>query len=352
MKVREAILKMGCYSPPLEGRNPKDYLLLDFNESPIPPPAPVIDALVDYVQTGALQTYPAYGGFLEKLAAYAHVSAEQLILTNGSDQAIDIVLRALLNEGDEMVMAQPGFAMFFQVARSLGAAVVSPEYSADMRFPFEEMVESVSAKTRLIVVINPNNPTGSSASQEQIATLLRTFPDVAILVDEAYFEFTGQTAIPLLARHSNLIVLRTFSKAFALPSLRLGYAVGDPGFIEHLYKIRGPYDINMMALVAAQAQLEHREMWEGMVREIMFQAKPALENFFAEEGVAFFKGEANFMLVVPDKVEAVLQFLKEHGILVRPMRPPIAHTFRMSVGTLAQMQQFMKVYRDYLKASR
>ena len=349
MKVREAILNMSRYNPPLEGRNPKDYLLLDFNESPIPPPAPVIEALLDYIQTAPLQTYPVYQGFLEKLAAYAHVAAEQLILTNGSDQAIEIVLRALLEAGDEMVMATPGFAMFFQVAHTLGAEVISPLYSADMRFPFEKIMESVSAKTRLIVVINPNNPTGSSASQEQIATLLNTFPDVAVLVDEAYFEFTQQTAVPLLAHHSNLVILRTFSKAFALPSLRLGYAIGSPHFIEQLYKIRGPYDINTLALVAAQAQLHHPEAWQEMVQEVMFHAKPILENFFEAQGVDFFKGEANFMLVVPKRVEEALEFLKNRQILVRPMRPPIAHTFRLSVGTLAQIQQFIQVYQDYLR---
>lgn len=351
MKIREAILKLGTYRPPLEERNPQDYLLLDFNESPLPPSPQVQQALMDYIQTGRLQTYPAYGTFLEQLGEYAQVPPQQLILTNGSDQAIDIILRALLNEGDEMVIAQPGFAMFFQVAGTLGTKVISPQYEADLGFPFAAIVAAVTPQTRLLVVINPNNPTGTSVSQEQIEILLKTFPEIAILIDEAYFEFTQQTVVPLLHNYPNLIIIRTFSKAFAIPSLRLGYAIAQPDFIEQLYKIRGPYDVNMLALVAARSQLQHPTAWQAMVQEVMLEAKPLLEHFFEKQGVSFYKGDANFMLVAPDDVEGAMQFLKDHRILVRPMRPPIAHTFRVSVGTLPQIQHFIQVYSDYLNHS-
>ncbi len=348
MKVRDAILKLGNYAPPLEGRNPNDYLLLDFNESPVPPPLHVIDALVEFIQDNRLQTYPSYGGFLEQLAGYAQVPANQLILTNGSDQAIDIILRALLNEGDEMILAKPGFAMFFQVAGTLGVRVVSPEYRSDMSFPYEEIADAVTPQTRLIVVINPNNPTGTLVSAEQIRKLLETFPEIAVLVDEAYFEFTRQSSSNLLTDHENLIITRTFSKALALPSLRLGYAIARKSFIEHLYKIRGPYDVNMIALVAARAQFAHPQPWQRIVREIICEAKPTLERFFEARGVAYFKGAANFMLVAPDEVEAAIDYLKAHKILVRPMRPPIAHTFRMSIGTSSQTRQFIETFTDFL----
>ena len=349
MKIRESILKLGRYHPPLEGRNPGDFLLMDFNESPLPPPSHVREALVAFIQKNQLQVYPSYGRFLDQLGAYAQVASDHLILTNGSDQAIDIALRALLSEGDEMVLAQPGFAMFFQIAGTLGAEVLAPHYREDMSFPFEEVVEAVTSKTKLIVVINPNNPTGTSISTEQIRALLDQFPETALLVDEAYFEFTQQTCLSLIASYPNLIIIRTFSKAFALPSLRLGYAIAHPSFIEHLYKIKGPYDVNMFSLVAAQAQLEHPEKWQAMIREIMTEAKPAIEHFFEEHGIRFYPGDANFMLVAPDHVEKAIQFLKAHRILVRPMRPPIAHTFRISVGTLEQVRHFINVYSEYLK---
>ena len=349
MKVRDAILKLGSYNPPLEGRNPNKYLLLDFNESPVPPPSHVIDTLVEFIQDNRLQAYPSYGDFLEQLAAYAKVPVNQLILTNGSDQAIDIILRALLNESEEMILAKPGFAIFFQVAGTLGANVISPKFRSDMSFPYEEIFNAVTPRTRLIVVINPNNPTGTLVSAEQIQNLLKSFPDIGILVDEAYFEFSQQTCSNLLEDHKNLIITRTFSKAFALPSLRLGYAIAHKSFIEHLYKIRGPYDINMIALEAARAQLAHPQPWQRIIREIMCEAKPVLESFFEAQGIAYFKGTANFMLVAPKNVEAAIDYLKAHNILVRPMRPPIAHTFRMSIGTLSQTRQFIDTFTDFLE---
>ncbi|MBF0277181.1 MAG: histidinol-phosphate aminotransferase family protein [SAR324 cluster bacterium] len=349
MKIRESILKLGNYKPPLEGRNPKDFLLMDFNESPLPPPAHVIEALVKYIQDNRLQTYPAYGDFLALLGDYVAIDPGHLMLTNGSDQGIDISLRALLNEGDEMLMAQPGFAMFFQIAGTLGARIVSPQYRSDMSFPFEEIMEAVNPRTRLVVVINPNNPTGTSASLDQIRILLESFPETAILVDEAYFEFTQHTCLSLLSEHQNLIIVRTFSKAFAIPSLRLGYVIAHPSFIGQLYKIRGPYDVNMVSLVAARAQLEQPAKWQTMIQEIMEEAKPMLEQFFKEQGIRFYPGEANFMLVEPDNVKEVIEFLKNRKILVRPMRAPIAQTFRVSLGMTEQTQCFIDAYSDYLK---
>ncbi len=349
MKIRDAILKLGTYKPPLEGRNPKDYLLMDFNESPVPPPTHVVEALVSFFQEGRLQVYPSYGDFLELLSEYVGVSPDHLILTNGSDQAIDIALRAVLDESDEMLMAKPGFSMFFQVAGTLGARSVSPVYRADMSFPFEKMMNAVTPQTRLIVVVNPNNPTGTSASLEQLQAMLRQFPDIAVLVDEAYYEFTGETCVPLLAEYPNLIITRTFSKAFAIPSLRLGYVVANPELIGHLYKIRGPYDVNMVALIAARAQLEHPEIWQRQIQEIMSVSKPLALKFFEEYDVRFYSGEAHFMLVEPKNVEHAIHFLKDRGVLVRPMRPPVEHTFRISLGTPRQTEQFIRIYKDYLQ---
>ena len=351
MKIREAILKMGTYKPPLEGRNPKEHLLMDFNESPYPPPDYVQDQLIDFIRDNRLNVYPSYGDFLELLGRHVGVSPDSLIITNGSDQALEICLRCFLDPGDEMVLAKPGFGMFFQIAGTLGAKVISPLYRKDMAFPFEEIKVAVSSKTRLIVLINPNNPTGTPIALQAIEDLLSTFPEQPILVDEAYFEFTQHTALPLLASYSNLIITRTFSKAFAIPSLRLGYAIGRPDFIQHLYKIRGPYDVNMVALVAARAQLERPQIWQERIRHIMEESKPTLERFFDESGVTYFKGAAHFMLVQPKNVQETLEFLKTNGILVRPMSSPIEHTFRVSVGTLEQTQYFILVYKKYLRQS-
>ena len=225
MRIRSAISNLGTYKPPLEGRNPKEYLLMDFNESPEPPPLSVRKALQDYLVQGDLHVYPQYGNFCEELGEYVGVPPEQLLLTNGSDQGIDVVLRCLLEPGTNLVMAMPGFTMFKQTVGTIGADFIEVPYPEDFVYPYEQIRQAVNALTRIIVVINPNNPTGTSAPLEQVEALLQEFPDCAVLVDEAYYEFTGKTCLSLLEKYNNLVVIRTFSKAFAIPALRLGLSL-------------------------------------------------------------------------------------------------------------------------------
>ena len=349
MRIRSAIANMGTYKPPLEGRNPKEYLLMDFNESPEPPPPSVRKALQKYLLEGDLHVYPHYGSFCEELGQYVGVSAEQLLLTNGSDQGIDVVLRCLLEPGTNLVMAMPGFTMFKQSVGTIGADFIEVPYPADFVFPYEKIRQAVNAQTRIIVVINPNNPTGTSAPLSQVEVLLQDFPDCAVLVDEAYYEFTGQTCLHLLKKYPNLVVLRTFSKAFAIPALRLGYVIAREEFINELLKIRGPYDVNMAALVAARALLQDRKPWQELVQHLMGESKPALEQFLKEHGVRFYPGEANFLLVEPKGgATPTVSYLKEKGILVMPMRPPLENYFRMSLRKMEDMQHFFKVFGDYL----
>ena len=193
LKIRQAILDMDAYLPPLESRDPEKHLLMDFNESPVPPQEKVIQAVSNLLSRRA-HVYPAYHGFLKTLSDYTGVAENQLILSNGSDQGLEFILRCFLENGDELVMAQPGFAMFQQVASSLGAKVAGPSFPESMEFPAEAFKQSVGPATRLLVLINPNNPTGTTISQEVIRDVLENFPNLPVLVDEAYFEFSRQTA--------------------------------------------------------------------------------------------------------------------------------------------------------------
>ena len=350
MRIRPAISALGTYKPPLEGRNPDEYLLMDFNESPEPPPPSVRKALQQYLVEGPLHVYPHYGSFTEQLGKYVGVPPEQLLLTNGSDQGIDVVLRCLLDPGTNLVMAMPGFTMFKQTVGTIGADFIEVPYPADFEFPFEGIRQAVNQQTRIIVVINPNNPTGTSAPLEQVEALLKEFPDCAVLVDEAYYEFTGKTCLSLLKKYSNLVVIRTFSKAFAIPSLRLGYVVAREEFINELLKIRGPYDVNMAAVVAAQALLADQKPWQELVNHLMQEVKPQLESFLREQGVKFYPAEANFLLVEPrGGAPAVVNSFKEQGILVRAMRPPLENCFRMSLRRMADMERFFGSFQDFLQ---
>jgi len=339
---------MKPYSPPLEGRDPRASLLLDFNESVIPPPPEVGQALRRFIEQGRLQVYPDYDGFESRLAAYHGLSPDQLIVTNGSDQGIDIALRALLDAGDTMVFPEPSFAMWPQVAHSLDAKIVSPPYREDMSFPLEAVRGALTPDARVLAIVNPNNPTGSMIGEADLEGLLREFPRVAVLVDEAYVEFSGRSILPWVSRFDNLAVFRTFSKAYAIPSLRLGFVASNPAFITELYKIRGPYDVNMMAIAAAEAQLEHPEHWRRYVRDVMEAAKPRVEAFLRERGVRFYPSEANFLLIRPQDCAGAVAYLKSRGILVRPQKGLAGGCFRVSIGPPKAMETFMAAYGDYV----
>ena len=351
MRVRRAVAEMGVYNPPIEMRAEQDYLLLDFSESTIPPSPQVLRAMEQYVSTGKLQRYPAYGDLTAKLGRYVGVSPDQLLVTNGSDSAIQIILHTVLEPTDEVVLAKPYFFIIGSTAHGIGATVVSPPYRDDFSFPFEEIVAAVTAKTRMIVVINPNNPTGTSASLEQVEGLLRRFPDRCIFVDEAYYEFSGKTVVPLLAKYENLVVSRTFSKAMAMAGLRFGYAVSSPEFVRQMSKLRIPYDVNSLACVAAAASLDHPEPWQAYVSEVMERSKPLVESFLEEHGVSYVKSDCNFMLIRDENPNGVYEYLERRHILVRPMRT-LPDYFRVSLGTVAEMRRFLQAYGEYLAQPR
>ncbi len=350
IEVKPHISKMPIYSPPWSKLDRTKYLRFDLNENSDAPDDNVMAALKRYIDERRIQMYPEYVDFLPKLAGYAGVEEENLIVTNGSDNAIDIILRAFLGPGDVMVIAQPGFPIFEQVAGVIGADVRGVPYNEDLSFPHDAFVRAASGKTELIVLINPDNPAGSAIPLSRIQHILENNPDTPVLVDEAYFEYTGVTALDFLETHPNLIITRTFSKAFAMAGLRLGYIIAHPDIISQFYKIRGPFDVNTCAIVAAGAQIDQPDPWKKHIDEVMNVSKPFLEGFFKEHGVRHFPGAAHFLLIKPGDRDNAVNYLKEHGILVRPMTAPlIRDAFRMNIDTLDRTRRFVEVYENFLK---
>jgi histidinol-phosphate aminotransferase len=352
LQVQAHIAALSIYKPPWSHIDRSAYLRFDLNENTLPLPELVKTALKDWVASDAIPLYPDYAAFMPTLADYVGVSPEQLLVTNGSDQAIEIVLRSFLGKGDTLLMAQPGFPMFTQIAGVIGAKVQGIPYK-NFRFPQEDFFAAVKDHTKLLVLVNPDNPTGIPIALSLIEEALKLRADLPVLVDEAYFEFTGISALHLLENYPNLMILRTFSKAFALGGLRLGYIIAAPELIQEFSKVRGPFDVNSCAVVAAEAQLRSSGAWQPFVHETMQVSKPYIEAFFKEHGVTFYPGAAHFMLVEPEDRDGAVAYLKERNILVRPMiAPTIATTFRMNVGTLEQTQRFAEVYADYLRQQR
>lgn len=315
---KDHINRMSAYKPPLDGRDPKQHLLLDFNERTLPVSETVENALVDYIRDGRLQMYPAYGDIVERIAAYARVEADQLMITNGSDQGIDLIIRASCREGDEAIIPGPSFAMYLQCAKVENLVIHQPQYTRERGFPIREVLGLINDKTRLITIANPNNPSGSVVSREDIVTVAKAAPDAVILVDECYYEYCSVTVADLVAQYPNIVITRTFSKTWGIPSLRLGYVIAARENILPLLNVRGPYDINQLAIVAIRAALANLDTVEGYVDEVMQLSKPMLEKYLDRQGIDYWPSGGNFLWVFFEQPERLAEGLQQAGILVRP----------------------------------
>ncbi|WNO09761.1 histidinol-phosphate transaminase [Teredinibacter sp. KSP-S5-2] len=335
---------MGAYKPPLEGRDPHSYLLLDFNERTLPVGDAVREALIAYINAGRLQMYPSYGDIVERIAAYAKVPAEQVMITNGSDQGIDLVFRATCAPGDEVIIPQPSFAIYEQIAKVEGQEIISPFYTKEGGYPVKDVMVAITDKTRLIVVSNPNNPCGTLVSRSEVLALAKAAPEAAILVDECYFEYSKTTVSDLVAQYPNIVITRTFSKTWGIPSLRLGYVVSAPANIKALLNVRGPYDVNQLAIVAANAVLDDTTSVEAYVTEVMDEAKPMLEGFLDRVAIPYWRSGANFIWMFPEDAAQVEEGLRKAGILVRPKADEKGRMgLRITIGTLEQTERLISV---------
>lgn len=338
------IQKMNAYIPPVNDRLNYSGMLMDFNERLQPVSQLVRDALLSYCMNGNICMYPQYNRILTQLAEYCSVEENQLLLTNGSGQAIDIIFRTIVSSGDRVIIPEPSFSLFEQYASVLNARVESLVFDENFNFPTESLLRKLDSTVRLLVICNPNNPTGTIISVDTIESILKKSPNTLVYVDEAYFEFSNVTAIQLLNRYENLIISRTFSKAFGLAALRLGYIIASPTMIVELNKVRGPVDVNMPALVAASAALEDVDSMNAYVDEVMTLSKPLLESFLQGIGVDYYSSSANFILFKPwiDSGQ-LFEKLKNLGVRVR-MRS--GGLLRITVGTLKQTQLLISLLTE------
>ena len=347
---RGPIKDMQPYSPPLEGRTKEGYLLLDFNERTIPPHPLVREAIGQYIGRGEYQKYPEYGDLDDVIAGYIGVKPSEVIPTNGSDQAIDIVYRAFVEKGDDVIVPAPTFAMLEQSAHIQGSNIVAPRYKGEnLDFPFGEVMDKIRPGVKLVIICNPNNPTGTTLSKDKSEAIIKKAKaaDAAVLVDEAYSEFAPElTVVDLIAKYDNFLVTRSFSKVMGTAGLRTGCAVSQEKNIKELRKIRGPYDVNMAAAAAMKA-LRNPEVVadiKAYISEVMDVSKPILEQFYRENGVKFYPSGAGFHLLEDNGLS---EFMKSRNILIR-LRSDPKGTVRVSIGTREDTRKYTEAFQEYL----
>lgn len=345
---RAAIERMAPYRPPTGGR--KDLLRLDFNENTIGCSPKVREFLASRLSAGDLPAYPEYSDTRRELAAFFQVPEDSLVLTNGTDEAIQVLVNTYLDDGQECLILEPSYAMYRFYAEVAGGKVTALAHEPEtLAFPLEQAIEAITGKTRLIMIANPNNPTGGSIPLDAIERILERADDAAVLIDEAYYEFCGVTALPLIAKYRNLFVSRTFSKVYGLAGLRIGCLFSDPGNAAMMRKGQSPYSVNAVAAAAARVAITDQEFIRNYVDEVL-AARRLTEAGLAKLGVRFFPSDGNFILMdLSGRAEKVVNGLRERGILIRDRGHEIPGAVRVTIGTREQMTRFLAAFEEALR---
>jgi histidinol-phosphate aminotransferase len=338
------------YHPPLGSR---DALRLDFNENTLACSPRVREALAQ-ISAGALTKYPEREPVEALVAAHLGIKPEQAALTNGVDEAIHVLFEAFLDAGDELLLPVPTYTMYEVYASATDARTIAVEAADDLAFPFERLLAAISPRTKVIAIANPNSPSGSASTREQLLELARRAPQAAVLVDEAYFHFHGETVMDLVGSVANLFVARTFSKAYGLAGLRLGLLAGPAELMRWVRRVLSPYSVNSLALACLPAALGDTEYLSWYTGEVL-AARSEFEAVVDDLKIRRWPSRANFILVdIGPKHAEFVKRMRAAGVLVRDRSsdPGCDGRVRITIGTREQMQQAAVALQDTMAKLR
>ena len=347
LPVRQAILDRRTYEPPGEGR--ADKLRLDFNENTAGC-SPAVPRALGKLSTKTLAMYPEYERGTKRLARHYGVKPEELMLTNGGDDALRVFVDTFVNAGEPIVICEPTFPMYRYWGEVAGARIEVLRYGTNMEFPLDAAIRAVRDRPRVLYVCNPNNPTGTQVQLEAVQTILDEATHTAIVIDEAYAEFSGMTAVSLIRKYPQLFVARTFSKVAGLASLRLGAVIGNADSLNTLRRATAPFPVNLAALVAAVAAVNDKRTMQRYLRDIT-HTREWFEGQLASLGVKTYPSTCNFVLTdFGPSGTALFERLLRDGILLRDRSKDLGPGFaRISIGTQAEMELLMKKIKRYRK---
>ena len=324
-----------------------DIVKLASNENPLGVSQKVKEALITLVEGEDLTRYPDANGFYLKkaLANKYGVNSQQITLGNGSNDLLELVVRTFVTSDHEVIFSEYAFIVYPLITQAINAqAVVVP--AKDYGHDLTAMLAAITVKTRLIFIANPNNPTGTFLTQDDLYAFLTKVPsDVLVVLDEAYFEYVKLrahgNALQWISEFGNLIVSRTFSKAYGLAGLRVGYAISSENVADILNRVRQPFNCNALALKAAEVALADEDFLNESV-VLNAQGMSDLTQFFARYSLAYIPSMGNFITVdVGRSGESVYQLLLTLGVIVRPITVyGLPNHLRISIGTQSENQRF------------
>ncbi len=332
-----AVRRMKEYHPPLGDRS---GLRLDFNENTFACSPRVLDAL-GRISGGDLTRYPEREPVERSVARHLGLDPAQVLLTNGVDEAIHVLCQTYLDAGTELLLPVPTYTMYEVYASGTPARVVRVPAENGFRFPLGALLNAIAPATRLIAIANPNSPTGQTLAREDLLRVIDAAPHAAVLVDEAYFHFFGETMVDLIGRLPNVIVARTFSKAYGLAGLRLGVLCAPEEQMHWMRRAISPYSVNSVALACLTAALEDEEYLLWYTGEVL-AARGDFESALDRLRLPYWPSQANFVLVnIGSRHREFVHSMRTRNVLVRDRSadPGCDGCVRITIGTREQTQQ-------------
>ncbi len=304
-----------------------------------------------------INRYPDSSSFYLKraLSKYLRVREENLIVGNGSDEVIVLATKAFVNEGDEIVIAKPTFLIYEIASRIAGANIKFVPMTNKLKYDLKAMKETITQKTKMVFIANPDNPTGTYVTRDDMAEFFAGFPgNVIVFLDEAYYEFARgfkgyPNGLDYLTK-PNVIVTRTFSKAYGLSGLRVGYGISNPEFVGYMDRTREPFNVNIVAQAAAIAALNDKQFLKKTLEHVK-REKEFLYNFFDKQKLKYIPSATNFILVNAERdSKKVYRRLLEKGIIVRDMKVWGFDSFiRVTIGTREENKKFIYALREIVR---
>lgn len=326
-----------------------DVIKLASNENPLGCSQAAKDAIVNNLDVLSLYPDGNTGNLRSALSKHLNVAENQLIFGAGSDEILGVIAEVFLCPGEELLTSDQSFPRYDSAAHLMGGNIVKVPLT-DYTYDLAKMKLSINKKTKIIILANPNNPTGTYFTDTSLTDFLDFVPDnVLVVLDEAYYEYADANDYPrsleLLEKHSNLIILRTFSKAYGLASLRVGYGIASPKIVELLNRVRNPFNVNTLAQVAAVASLKDQDFVKKAV-SLNKEAKAYLYTELRKMNICFVPTQANFVMFDAGGPSDVLfEKLQAQGYIIRPAFG-VPNWVRVTLGTMEQMEGFVKVFKE------
>lgn len=347
LPVRRAILQRRTYEAPAEGRANK--LRLDFNENTAGC-SPTVTRALAKLTPKQLAMYPEYRVSTERLARYFGVQTRELLLTNGGDDALRVFFDAFVDAGSSILICEPTFPMYRYYAEIAGARIDALRYGKTMEFPLDKVIAALHKKPRVLFIANPNNPTGTLLQKEELKKILKAATHTAVVIDEAYADFSGLTVVHWIRKYPYLFVLRTFSKAAGLAALRLGAVIACSDSLAILRRAMPPFSLNVAAIVAAEAAVRDKQTMRRYACEVR-RVRGWFEKQLNQIGVKTYPSAGNFLLADfgPGGL-GLFKRLEYEGILLRERSKDIGLGFvRITIGMETEMKRVVAVIRRYRK---